>query len=194
MKSKDRIVIQKLIEYTKDIGKYIDGLYFETFMNDKKTISACAFTIGQIGELVSNIDLSTQELYSQIPWRGIRGMRNRIIHNYENVDLDNIVHGEWKKLNDDEQKYIINNFDDLINLDLIDEDWVDKKDKDTIFNEVIKIMTQTLKNYDITKDISTLMKKDEKFKKGVLMEATTGFMKFGDKETNPEGYTLQAHA
>ena len=87
MKSKDRIVIQKLIEYTKDIGKYINGLDFETFMNDKKTISACAFTIGQIGELVNNIDLSTQELYSQIPWRGIRGMRNRIVHNYEDVDL-----------------------------------------------------------------------------------------------------------
>lgn len=87
MKSKDRIVIQKLIEYTKDIGNYIENLNFETFMNDKKTISACAFTIGQIGELVNNIDFSTQELYPQIPWRGIRGMRNRIVHNYENVDL-----------------------------------------------------------------------------------------------------------
>ncbi len=26
-------------------------------------------------------------LYTNIPWNSIRGMRNRIVHDYENIDL-----------------------------------------------------------------------------------------------------------
>ena len=29
----------------------------------------------------------TINTYSDIPWNSIKGMRNRIVHNYENVDL-----------------------------------------------------------------------------------------------------------
>ena len=56
-------------------------------MADKKTVSACAFAIGQIGELASNISEETKHTYSHIPWRSIRGMRNRIFHDYEHVDM-----------------------------------------------------------------------------------------------------------
>ena len=52
MKSKDRILIQKMIGYIDDIEKYVDGLQPKEFMDDKKTITACAFTVSQIGELV----------------------------------------------------------------------------------------------------------------------------------------------
>ncbi len=41
MKSKDRIALQKLIAYAKDIEKYIDGLDFDAFMNDKNHIGMC---------------------------------------------------------------------------------------------------------------------------------------------------------
>ena len=56
-------------------------------MADKKTISACAFTVSQIGELAKDISAATQEGYSNIPWKSIRGMRNKIVHDYENIDL-----------------------------------------------------------------------------------------------------------
>ena len=56
-------------------------------MSDKKTVFACAFTIGQIGELASNISEETIREYDSVPWRNIRGMRNRIVHDYEHVDM-----------------------------------------------------------------------------------------------------------
>lgn len=87
MKSKDRIIIQKLINYIDDIEKYVDGLSAKDFLDDKKTITACAFTVSQIGELVKDITDETTQKYSTIPWNSIRGMRNRIVHDYENVDL-----------------------------------------------------------------------------------------------------------
>ena len=49
MKSKDRIIIQKIIVYIDDIEKYVEGLQAKEFMDDKKTITACAFTVSQIG-------------------------------------------------------------------------------------------------------------------------------------------------
>ncbi len=87
MKSKDRIIIQKIIGYINDIESYIDGLKAKEFLGDKKTITACAFSVSQIGELVKEIDEETMEKYKTIPWKSIKGMRNRIVHDYENVDL-----------------------------------------------------------------------------------------------------------
>lgn len=50
MKSKDRIIIQKIIGYINDIESYIDGLKAKEFLGDKKTITACAFSVSQIGD------------------------------------------------------------------------------------------------------------------------------------------------
>ncbi len=60
---------------------------FDAFMRDRKTIAASAFCISQIGELAKDVSESAQSVYPQIPWRSIKGMRHRIVHDYENVDL-----------------------------------------------------------------------------------------------------------
>ena len=60
---------------------------FDAFMRDRKTIAASAFCISQIEELAKDVSENAQSAYPQIPWRSIKGMRNRIVHEYENVDL-----------------------------------------------------------------------------------------------------------
>ena len=87
MRSKDRILIQKIIGYIEDVEEYVRGEEARDFLADKKTITACAFTVSQIGELAKEITEETQTKYANIPWKSIRGMRNRIVHDYENVDL-----------------------------------------------------------------------------------------------------------
>ena len=87
MREKDRILLRKITAYAQEILLYIKDMNFETFLSDKKTVNASAFLIGQIGELASQISDETQNNYSDIPWRNIKGMRNRIIHDYENVDF-----------------------------------------------------------------------------------------------------------
>ncbi len=116
MKSKDRIIIQKLIVYIDDIEKYVEGLQAKDFLDDKKTITACAFTVSQIGELVKEISDETITKYSSIPWNSIKGMRNRIIHDYENVDLS-VLWGTIKEslpdLKDNLKDIIINDNDNI---------------------------------------------------------------------------------
>jgi uncharacterized protein with HEPN domain len=40
-----------------------------------------------IGEAVKNIPDDVRKTYPEIPWRGMAGMRNKVIHEYFRVDL-----------------------------------------------------------------------------------------------------------
>jgi len=86
MISKDRIALQKIMVYAHESLQYVYELSFETFMSDKKTISACAFTLSQMGEVAKNISLETQDKSKHVQWKSIRGMRNKIVHDYDNID------------------------------------------------------------------------------------------------------------
>ena len=116
MKIKDKIIIQKIINYIVDIEKYVEGLQPREFLDDKKTITACAFTVSQIGEIVKEITDETIAKYSYIPWNSIKGMRNRIVHDYENVDLS-VLWGTIKdslpELKNQLKDIIINEHEDL---------------------------------------------------------------------------------
>jgi uncharacterized protein with HEPN domain len=49
-------------------------------------IEACLYNIQVIGEAVSNLPESLREKESQIPWNLMKGMRNRLIHEYFGTD------------------------------------------------------------------------------------------------------------
>lgn len=92
MKSKEYIALQKMIEYIDKSIVYTEGYTFEEFCNDSKTVDATVFTISQIGELVKNISKETMDKYSNIEWNMIKGLRNRIVHDYEGIILKSIWH------------------------------------------------------------------------------------------------------
>jgi uncharacterized protein with HEPN domain len=73
--------IERIIFYTKDIS---DRSVFET---DTKTLDACVFNLSQIGELAGKLDEDYKTSHSDIPWRKIIAVRNRIVHNYEGIDF-----------------------------------------------------------------------------------------------------------
>ncbi len=51
MKSKDKMIIAKILKYIEEIKLFIEGYSHEEFKNDRKTINACVFNLSQIGEL-----------------------------------------------------------------------------------------------------------------------------------------------
>ena len=92
MKNKDKIILEKIINYINEIQEFINGYSQEQFNNDKKTINACVFNLSQIGELAGKISAETIKNNSNIEWRGLKALRNRIVHDYEGVNL-NMVWG-----------------------------------------------------------------------------------------------------
>ena len=70
---------------------YVEGLDRNTFAQDKKTQQAVILNLILIGEEATKI-LKDHEAFAlqhaHIPWRAMKGMRNRIAHGYFEINLD----------------------------------------------------------------------------------------------------------
>lgn len=79
--------ITKIINYIDTILVYTKDVNYEGFVDNSMLVDACVFNLSQIGELVSKLDEEYINNYSEIPWFKMRGLRNRIVHDYEGVNL-----------------------------------------------------------------------------------------------------------
>lgn len=84
---KNDIIVKKVIAYAEKIIGYCEGKDYKIFANDTMLVEACVFNLSQIGELVRHLDDEFIKHNSHIPWAQMRGLRNRIIHDYEGVNL-----------------------------------------------------------------------------------------------------------
>ena len=61
-------------------------------------VEACVFNLMQIGELAkSSLSDEFKEEIKTIPWKQLYGMRNRIVHGYDGVDMSIV----WDTINED---------------------------------------------------------------------------------------------
>ena len=86
---------KKYLNYLNDIKtainsieNFIEGMTYDQFENDDKTSSAVIRKFEIIGEATKKIPKNIREINSQIPWKEIAGMRDRLIHAYSEVDLE----------------------------------------------------------------------------------------------------------
>ncbi|MCL6486673.1 MAG: DUF86 domain-containing protein [Janthinobacterium lividum] len=74
-----------------DACSFVDGLGKDDFLEDKRTQQAVIMSLIIVGEAATKVmdgDAKFAEAHSQIPWRSMRGMRNRIAHGYFDINLD----------------------------------------------------------------------------------------------------------
>jgi len=89
MSRRDRnILLNDILESLKKIKKYTDGMTFEDFLKDDKTIDACVRNFEIIGEVSSKIDEDFKLLHPEIEWNRMKGLRNRLIHDYSGIDYE----------------------------------------------------------------------------------------------------------
>jgi len=79
--------IQDIIDAIKSINTFIANMSFEDFSQDDKTISAVTRKFEIIGEAANRIPKFLQKKYKEIPWSYMIGMRNKIIHDYDGINL-----------------------------------------------------------------------------------------------------------
>jgi uncharacterized protein with HEPN domain len=64
------------------VFEYVEGLDYDSFLNDQKTQDAVARNIEIIGEASRALPQEFRERAGSIPWQEIVGMRNIVIHEY----------------------------------------------------------------------------------------------------------------
>lgn len=84
--------IDDMLDAISKIEKFLSDFDFETFSKDDKTQFAVIRALEIIGEASKKIPNNIKISYSNVPWREISGMRDKLIHDYFGVDIDVV----WK--------------------------------------------------------------------------------------------------
>ena len=82
--------LRQMIEGSRDSLAFTDGMDRAAFLTDLRTQRAVVMSLMIVGEAATRIVADFPEFASSrssIPWRSMRGMRNRIAHGYFEVDL-----------------------------------------------------------------------------------------------------------
>lgn len=92
-----RLRVEDILDAIARIERYIEGLSFEQFQADQKTVDAVVRNLEIIGEAVRHLAASHEDLPGDIPWRDVAGMRDILVHEYFGVDVSIL----WRTVTDD---------------------------------------------------------------------------------------------
>ena len=87
MYKNDGYYIEKVLNDIGFIIEHVTGLTPEAFAKDAVLQDSMMFRLIQISENARNVSDAYKEKHTDIPWFEMNGLRNRIVHNYGNVDL-----------------------------------------------------------------------------------------------------------
>lgn len=82
-----KILTEDIISSIEKIETYTKELTFDDFAVNNLIIDAVVRNFEIIGEAASKIPEDIQILQTSVPWRKLKGIRNRIVHEYFSVDI-----------------------------------------------------------------------------------------------------------
>lgn len=88
MQPKDHTRLKHMMEYAEEAKNLASETTREKLVSDRKLELALTRLVEIIGEAAARVSPQIREQYPDIPWVEMTGLRNRLIHGYDAVDLD----------------------------------------------------------------------------------------------------------
>ena len=84
----ETVYLKHIADAIAQIEDYLHEKSFEEFTGNKMFQDAVVRQLEIIGEASRNLSDDFRRLHSAVPWGQIVGMRNKIAHDYLNVDME----------------------------------------------------------------------------------------------------------
>ena len=84
----DQVSLRHMLDYSRKALAMTEGRVREDLASDEVLCLALTRVVEIIEEAATRVSLAEQQCHGQIPWPQIIGMRNRLVHGYDAVDVD----------------------------------------------------------------------------------------------------------
>jgi uncharacterized protein with HEPN domain len=93
----DVVYLKIIFDFIEKIEKYTANQTQEEFLKDELTIDAVLLNLIQLGETANKLSEEFKDIHDGIDWFKLRGLRNRIVHDYQGTNLPIV----WKIVKED---------------------------------------------------------------------------------------------
>jgi len=85
---RDSASILDILESARTIRDYVAGMTRQDFLRERQVQDAVIRRLEIIGEATGRISPEFRDAHPEIQWAEIRGMRNQMIHGYDDINMD----------------------------------------------------------------------------------------------------------
>ncbi len=103
MSRDDTVYLLHMIETARKAATKASGVTAPEFLADENLHLAVTHLLQVVGEAASRVSPETRSRHPAIPWKGVIGLRHRVVHDYLDVDLDIV----WKVATEDLRPLIV---------------------------------------------------------------------------------------
>lgn len=97
MSDKDDALLDDIVEHAEEAIGYLNGVSGSAFKSDRRLRLTIERLLEIVGEAASGLSESARASIDY-DWRGVRGLRNVIAHQYGSIDADQIFRVVAKRL------------------------------------------------------------------------------------------------
>ncbi|MEW6359028.1 MAG: DUF86 domain-containing protein [Planctomycetota bacterium] len=96
-KHDDRVSLKDMLSHAREAVELLGAAGRDELERDRVMQLALTRLVEIVGEAANRVSAPTQQKRPEIPWAQIIGMRNRLVHGYDVIDLDLL----WDTIRDD---------------------------------------------------------------------------------------------
>lgn len=85
---KDKGILLQIIKKCNRVIEKVSNISEAEFSLNDDIKEVVCFNLFQIGELANVLSVEFIKEYNKIPWKQIIGMKNRIVHGYDTINLE----------------------------------------------------------------------------------------------------------
>jgi uncharacterized protein with HEPN domain len=88
--NRDESYLLDISRFAQEAQDLVSGMDAEEFAMDRKAQLAVLYDITVLGEAVKKLSPEFRQQHSAVAWKQIAGMRDKLIHDYRNVNIPRV--------------------------------------------------------------------------------------------------------